>query len=683
MLTVVLLGLLFVQLNIADLSPAPETARLKPKSPLVINLTISQNDDSAFRTITNVPFISNEYFELTATEIVFTPLRPYRMWRYSGITPVVIGLHTLQWRVNHPGSSMDYQITAQYEVTCSDGIICNGMERYIEGKCVAAAKDLCEDFDDCTIDTCDETQGRCAYTTVPNRPECVSCKAAKCKASCSGKVCGSDGCGGSCGSCSGNNTCNAGQCSSASFPGTCTTAYVITNEIAAFNFSGQLIKTGDTSIGINNIIPLCNLQSTASEQIYKIVNTYGSFVGIEARVTALNGDVEGLDTVLQLIEVNPATHPNPDVGCLESNGKPFFCVACSDDSSPPGGLSSRITWSMRAGYYYYLVVDGYSAAQVGPYKLTMTFTPGCTMACGGKYCGDSGCNGVQCGTCGAGLACSVSNVCAPFPCVPDCSNGRQCGDDGCGGSCGTCRNGYTCAGVRQKCKQISPCNHLVPLCRNGFKGSYGCPAGQWCGSDCECHPLKEPLMDLFVVRDQIQPVIVYNYLVTSGSCAIAEGCISSAGSRTIVKFATNVGNQGTAPFAPPAPPQNYPLLYEYGACHGHWHFSGFAQFNLLDPSNSTVVVGRKQSYCAEDSYRLFNGTQINCDASTDCSAQGLSRGWVDVYGPDLDCQFLDITNVAPGNYFIKMCTNQLRSFEELTYENNCAIVPFVIPVPPV
>jgi hypothetical protein len=359
----------------------------------------------------------------------------------------------------------------------------------------------------------------------------------------------------------------------------------------------------------------------------------------------------------------------------------MLSVACTDDSSPPGNLASRVTWVMKPGYYYFVIVDGYSAAQVGPFKLTLTLAnTGCTLKCTGKYCGSANCQDFTCGDCAPGFTCSTATFqCVPFPCQPDCSNGRKCGDDGCGGTCGTCRTGESCITSIGKCRKVEACNHLVPLCRNGVRGSFGCPANQYCGSDCACHKIDEPLMDLVIDAQAIQPVIVDNYIVDESSCAIAEQCIAAAGVRRIVKFSTNVVNQGRGAVAPPNPPASFPNLYEWGNCHGHWHFSGFADFELRTPSGDVVVTGRKQSYCAEDSYRFHSGPRVNCFATTDCETQGLSVGWVDVYGPDLDCQFLDITGIPSGQYVIRQCTNQLRTFQELSFENNCVQVPFVIP----
>lgn len=48
-------------------------------------------------------------------------------------------------------------------------------------------------------------------------------------------------------------------------------------------------------------------------------------------------------------------------------------------------------------------------------------------------------------------------------------------------------------------------------------------------------------------------------------------------------------------------------------------------------------------------------------------------------GHTLDCQWLDITGVAPGDYKIEVTLNPNRSFEEVTLDNNTATAPVTIP----
>lgn len=248
---------------------------------------------------------------------------------------------------------------------------------------------------------------------------------------------------------------------------------------------------------------------------------------------------------------------------------------------PPGAIGSRITWGLRPGYYYYIVADAYSAAQNGEFQLNVTLSSaGCTLQCNGRFCGDAKCDGFSCGSCGPGQECNTLGVCVASPCTPDCSQGRLCGDDGCGGTCGTCKDGYLCNSDTGKCRKTEPCDHFVPLCRNGVNGGIGCPAQSFCGSDCQCHKVDEPLMDLLVDPNGVydpetgtSKLIFTTMLVGDSDCALLEGCISQTGCRKVLRFSQNLANQGRADFNPAYPPASHPEIYEWGACHGHWHYT--------------------------------------------------------------------------------------------------------------
>jgi len=57
----------------------------------------------------------------------------------------------------------------------------------------------------------------------------------------------------------------------------------------------------------------------------------------------------------------------------------------------------------------------------------------------------------------------------------------------------------------------------------------------------------------------------------------------------------------------------------------------------------------------------------------------MSVGWSDVYGYDLDCQWLDITDIPPGNYKLVVSVNRYRVFAENSFENNFGTADVVIP----
>jgi hypothetical protein len=168
--------------------------------------------------------------------------------------------------------------------------------------------------------------------------------------------------------------------------------------------------------------------------------------------------------------------------------------------------------------------------------------------------------------------------------------------------------------------------------------------------------------------------------VGAGSCSYVEQCVGGLGDRRVLRFSVEAMNQGQATLTVP-PPEDRPDLFVFSTCHGHYHFGGFASYELLDPAGRVVVEGLKQAYCMEDTIQVAQGPEVGCSKIYDCYNQGIQAGWSDLYGNTLDCQWLDITDVPAGNYQLKVSLNPNAAFQEVTFDNNTAIVPVTISAP--
>ncbi|XP_029024830.1 protein-lysine 6-oxidase [Betta splendens] len=155
-------------------------------------------------------------------------------------------------------------------------------------------------------------------------------------------------------------------------------------------------------------------------------------------------------------------------------------------------------------------------------------------------------------------------------------------------------------------------------------------------------------------------------------CAAEENCLSSSAhrardydSRMLLRFPQRVKNQGTADFLPNRPRYSW----EWHSCHQHYHsMDEFSHYELLDAStHHSVAEGHKASFCLEDTscdYGYYR--RYACTAHT----QGLSPGCYDTYNADIDCQWIDITDVKPGNYILKISVNPYYQVPESDYSNN-------------
>lgn len=157
------------------------------------------------------------------------------------------------------------------------------------------------------------------------------------------------------------------------------------------------------------------------------------------------------------------------------------------------------------------------------------------------------------------------------------------------------------------------------------------------------------------------------------SCEVEEGMIG-AGERRLLRYNTEIRNIGGQDMVMP-PPEGNPF-FEYHDCHGHYHFKGFASSRLLDMQGNELRAGNKVSFC------LLDGLRWRSDAANngiyDCEKQGIQSGWADVYDSGLPGQWIEIGDLAPGNYQLELTVNPDGILSETNYDNNTVTVPVTV-----
>ncbi|MDP2269669.1 MAG: lysyl oxidase family protein [Archangium sp.] len=234
--------------------------------------------------------------------------------------------------------------------------------------------------------------------------------------------------------------------------------------------------------------------------------------------------------------------------------------------------------------------------------------------------------------------------------------GTDGGTGGGGGTTGSCSPG--CTGG-QLCCQVSSIN-TVPAAQRTF----------------QCLPPVSgrcPAADLVVDQSRLLDFYLETRTYGANACVLNEGCIDASGTRRLLRFTLVSSNQGERDVVLGTPPN--PSIFQYDTCHGHYHFPGYAQYRLVDANGSPVALGRKQSFCLMDGHRL-SGSQ---PSRYTCDNQGMSAGWADTYVASLDCQWIDVTSVPAGNYFLEVTVNPEQNLLESDYSNNVSRVPVTIP----
>lgn len=197
------------------------------------------------------------------------------------------------------------------------------------------------------------------------------------------------------------------------------------------------------------------------------------------------------------------------------------------------------------------------------------------------------------------------------------------------------------------------------------------------GFFCSTRAHAEDLPDLIIDEKLLESSVVYELKnFKSKDCAVVEGAVDSIGKRKLLRFSVRTPNVGKADLVL-GKPQLRPDLFMFSPCHGHYHFDGYALYELLNVNTQNQVIkGRKQAFCLEDydKWDLSVG-----EGKYTCTNQGISVGWADTYGSYLTGQWLDITDITPGNYLLRVTVNPERALKESNYDNNQDTVAVTIP----
>ena len=131
-------------------------------------------------------------------------------------------------------------------------------------------------------------------------------------------------------------------------------------------------------------------------------------------------------------------------------------------------------------------------------------------------------------------------------------------------------------------------------------------------------------------------------------------------------------------------------LFIFHPTHNHVHVNRWAQYSIRtvlpgDGVGPVLRKGGKTSFCLLDSGRYNGpepvlGTVPNGPQFFTCSSdiQGISVGWHDLYPKYLPDQWIDITGLGPGEYWLESVVDPDNQFEESDETNNVARIKLVI-----
>ena len=182
--------------------------------------------------------------------------------------------------------------------------------------------------------------------------------------------------------------------------------------------------------------------------------------------------------------------------------------------------------------------------------------------------------------------------------------------------------------------------------------------------------------DLIVSADAIVNSLSTEVMqVNENDCYIEEGCLNGFGPRELVRFTTHILNIGDLDYYIGSPSSDGTNnQFEWGDCHNHWHHKGYAKYDLFTLEGDIIPIGFKNGFCVMDLECSGGGT-----GQYGCGNMGISAGCGDIYGSGLSCQWIDVTEVEDGTYYLIVRANydfipDALGREENSYDNNHAAV---------
>lgn len=178
--------------------------------------------------------------------------------------------------------------------------------------------------------------------------------------------------------------------------------------------------------------------------------------------------------------------------------------------------------------------------------------------------------------------------------------------------------------------------------------------------------------DLAINQDVLRESIKVDSIFNEDGCWIEEGCLKGFGMREIIRFSTRFENIGELDYYIGEPSLDNDQ-FVFDACHNHFHYENYAEYLLFDDQANRIPVGFKSGFCVIDLNCKDGGNKYGC------ANMGLSVGCFDEYGSELDCQWIDVTDVPDGDisFVARVNWNNLPDIlgrVEKNLENNWAQV---------
>lgn len=211
---------------------------------------------------------------------------------------------------------------------------------------------------------------------------------------------------------------------------------------------------------------------------------------------------------------------------------------------------------------------------------------------------------------------------------------------------------------------------------------FGAPTGAVL-PDLVADPPEFPVLANFTYPDATQALLLRfdGFVHNIGPGPLEVRGNDRVGSRytTVRQYVRTPAGMVANPPLAVGPPE---VVYETADGHNHFHLMRIARYSLWNQARTAEVApGQKVGFCLEDSQRRettgpAQSVYINSDfchqnnPTAAAITMGVSAGWRDRYGANLALQWVDVSDVRPGSYWLAAEIDTDGVIEEADETNN-------------
>ncbi|MFN8108237.1 MAG: lysyl oxidase family protein [Thermoleophilia bacterium] len=141
------------------------------------------------------------------------------------------------------------------------------------------------------------------------------------------------------------------------------------------------------------------------------------------------------------------------------------------------------------------------------------------------------------------------------------------------------------------------------------------------------------------------------------------------------------------------------VVFDHSDTHNHFHLQHAAEYGLWnDTKTAEVMPGSKVGFClydvkADNNFGLGPASGVYTDVAAGLNfcdqgqsgatslREGISEGYMDEYSSDLDYQWIDVSNMAPGKYYVGWRTDPDNVIKEKDENNTWGYADTAVVVP--